>query len=133
MRLFALNASEVDQVWEDIRPLLERFSNCCQESTPERFRENLKASRQQLWGVQDAHEVQGILITEVIETVRGLVCVLVAACGKVEEAEKRALLAWVRQWAVELGCIALRIQGRKGWARWDRRFKQTGVVLEAPL
>jgi hypothetical protein len=91
-------------------------------------------SAQQLWGLQDDERVRGILVTEIQSTARGLICVIVGACGEPPEKDKRTLLAFVRKWAREdIGCCAVRVIGRKGWLRWDRRFTQTGIVMEAPL
>ena len=133
MHPFCLEASQIDALWGDFAVILHRFERTCENLTAEQIVSAVRQGKQQLWGVQDDMRVHGILITEVQQTAKGLVCVLVGACGSAPESEKRALLAMVEDWARSLGCVALKILGRKGWARWDRRFKVTGMILEAPL
>lgn len=132
MRMFCLSPAEVDACWEDFGPLLTRLSGC--DLTPEQIKTNAKESRQQIWGLQDPAEVLGICITEIIQTSRGLVCLIVGACGQdIPKPLMERLHDEIGVWAKGLGCVAIRIHGRKGWLRWDRRFKATGIVAERAL
>lgn len=131
MRMFSLSAGEVDACWEDFRSLLTRLKG---DLTPEQIKTNLKESRQQLWGLQDPAQVLGICITEIIQTSRGLVCLIVGACGQdIPKPLMERLHDEIGTWAKGLGCVAIRIHGRKGWLRWDRRYRATGVVAERAL
>jgi hypothetical protein len=130
VRLFCLNPAEVDAVWEDIGPALDR--QC--DLTEEQLKTNLKTSKMQLWGIQTDTEVQGICITEILQTSRGLICLIVSARGSgIRKPLMERLHDEIGKWAKGLGCIALRIHGRKGWLRWDRRYRQTGIVAERCL
>lgn len=130
MRLFCLSAEEVDSVWEDVG----RFVHRKWDLTEEQLKTNLKASQMQLWGLQDALEVHGICITEIIQTSKGLVCLIVGACGqRIPKPLMERLHDEIGTWAKGLGCVAMRIHGRKGWLRWDRRYRQTGVIAERAL
>ena len=133
MRVFCLKAEEIESCWQDFIVLLQRFEACCRDLTADQIVRGVRLSTMQLFGLQDAERVHAFLTTEIHETAQGKVCVLVAACGSAPEADKRALLEFVEGWAREVGCVALRIVGRKGWLRWDRRFKRTGIVAEMAL
>ncbi len=87
----------------------------------------------QLFGLQDEHRVHAFVVTEIHDTAKGKVCLLVGACGSAPDKDKRELFDYIESWAREIGCNALRLIGRKGWLRWDRRFRQTGIVAEREL
>src|SRR5581483_5227658 len=130
--MFALSTAEAEACWEDFGPLLSRLSGC--DLTEDQIKTNVKAGRQQIWGLQDAESVHGICITEIIQTSRGLICLIVGACGRgIPKPLMQRLHDEIEAWAKGLGCVAIRIHGRAGWLRWDRRFEQTGIVAERPL
>lgn len=134
MIVFCLHADEIESDWQAFAPLLYRFENECQEMTAHGIKAAVMRSGQQLWGLRDERKVHALLITEIQATARGHICVIVGAVGTAPEKMKRTLLAFVRKWAKEdIGCSVMRIVGRKGWLRWDPRFKQTAIVCEAPL
>lgn len=127
-----MSADQVEAHWEDFAQHLERFARLTGEFTPEQIRDNCKASKMQMWGLQDETAVQGICVTEVIQTARGLICLVALACGSCPRDGYAKILDAISDWARELGCVAMRIQGRKGWLR-DPRWKQTGIVAECEL
>lgn len=134
MHVFSLAADQIESAWDAMAPLLAIYEKRCQDLSPEQIRRAALESKQQIFGLQDeACRIHGLVVTEIQVTSRGLTCVLVAACGTAKPEYKREILDRIREWAKELGCVTLRIQGRKGWLRWDRRFKQTGITMECPL
>lgn len=133
MRVFALKPEEIETCWEDFAVLLNRFEMLCQELTVQQIVEAVRDSKMQFFGLQDAHEVRGFVVTEIQETAKGKVCVLVGACGSAPDEDKRQLFSHIEGWAREIGCTALKVIGRKGWMRWDRRFRETGRVMELCL
>lgn len=131
MRIFCLSPAEIEICFDDFARLLE-FDGF--DLTPQQIKKNCLASTQQLWGLQDALEVHGICLTEIIQTSHGLVCLIVGACGRhIPKPLMERLHDEIGTWAKGLGCVSMRIQGRKGWLRWDRRYQQTGIVAERPL
>jgi hypothetical protein len=133
MRVFCLSPQEMETCWQDFAVILQRFERDCQNLTADQVVTAVRNSTGHLWGLQDEHCVHGIVFTEIQQTARGLVCVLVGAYGEGSEEDKRAVLAAIEDWARDLHCISMRIIGRKGWRRWDRRFRKTAEVLECPL
>lgn len=132
MQVFSLSADQIDDFWPAVEPLLQVFEKHCQEMSSAQIREAAKASRQQIFGLGDEDNVYGVAVTEIQETVRGKVCLIVVGCGMAGKGWL-VLLDRIHEWAKEIGCIAVRIIGRKGWSRYDRRFRQTGVVMESCL
>lgn len=134
MRAFSLDKPElIDTCWADFAVLLQRFEMICQDLTADQIVLAVKQSRMQFFGLQDDIRVHGFVVTEIHNTAKGPVCVLVGACGEAPEPDKRELLTRIEEWARERGCVAMRIIGRKGWLRWDRRFHEVAKVMEAPL
>lgn len=133
MKVFCLSSDQVQACWDDFAHLIERFERVCGDITTVQVRESAMTSKQQIWGLQDEERVHAIMITEISSTAKGLVCRLVAAVGTAPERDKRFLLDTISAWAREIGCVLVRYSGRKGWLRWDRRFKQTGITAEYSL
>lgn len=133
MKVFSLSAQDVDSCWLLVEGLLRLYERKCQELSIIQIREACLASRMQLFGLSDEERIYGIAVTEIQETVRGKICVIVVGVGMGGPYWKD-LLDRLHEWAKEIGCVAVRIIGRKGWLRYDPRFKQMRtVVMESPL
>ena len=130
MRLFVLNGDQVESTWNDYRHLFEQFERATGEMTAEQVKAGAIDSTLQIWGLQDSEKVHGVVATEVIQTARGLICCIRAACGSAPRALQARLLDEIGRWARGTGCEAVRLVGRKGWLKRFPLFKQTGVVAE---
>lgn len=132
MRIFCLSALDVttDTIWEDVREHFERFCRKTGEISPEQVRRGAINSELQIWGLQDAECVHGIVVTEVSESPVGHLCTIRIACGDAPVPMQERLLDEVGKWASSIGCYAVRIVGRKGWLKRFPRFHQTAVVAD---
>lgn len=130
MRMFALDASQIEATWDDYRHLFEKFERETGEMSAEKVKAAALDSTLQIWGFQDAGKVHGVIATEVGETARGLVCTIRIACGKAPVGMQKRLLDEVGHWAKKTDCVAVRLIGRKGWLRRFPFFRTTGVVAE---
>lgn len=140
MRVFCLAPGDIETCWGDFAVILQQLEHACQNMTADQVCAAVKNSTAQLWGLQDEERVHAIVVTEMQHTARGQVCVIVSAYGSPPTSDKRAVIdglhdvvAAIEEWAREAGCVAMRVIGRKGWRRWDRRFQKTAEVLECPL
>jgi hypothetical protein len=133
--MFCLSAVDVttDTIWNDMLPYFERFAEMTGEIAPEQIRKGAADSNMQVWGLQDAEAVHAIAVTEVSETPRGSICTVRVACGGAPKPMQERLLDAIGAWAREIGCVTVRITGRRGWLRRFPRFKQTAVVMEWTL
>lgn len=133
MKVFSLSAQHVDESWLLVEGLLRLYERKCQELTALQIREACRNCKMQLFGLADQDRIYGIAVTEIQDSVRGKVCVIVVGVGMGGPYWKD-LLDRIHAWAKEIGCIAVRIIGRKGWLRYDRRFKRTrSITMESPL
>lgn len=131
--MFCLAAEQVEPLWEDFSHHFERFERACKDMTAEQVKRAASQGLMQIWGLQDAEGVNGVCATEILETHRGLVCVIRIACGSAPRGLMERLLDEIGRWARASGCIAVRYIGRRGWLRRFPRFTQTGVVAEWEL
>lgn len=128
--MFALAADQINATWEDYRELLEQFERSTGEMTVAQIKEGALNSTLQLWGLQDDDKVHGVLATEVIETGRGLVCVIRVAIGTAPIGYQKRLLDEVGRWAKGMNCVSVRLIGRHGWLKRFPFFRKTAVVAE---
>jgi hypothetical protein len=86
----------------------------------------------------DGHgeQIQAAAVTELHETEWRKVCVLVA-CGSRRSAKREGgwlpLLDGIEAYARAAGCSAMRIMGRKGWARVLNSYTVKRIILEKDL
>jgi hypothetical protein len=133
MRSFCVAPDQIEACWEDFAPLFHKFEKGGADLSAYEAKERAKRAQIQVWGLQDDRAVHGVLATEVLRTARGLVCVITMAQGKAPDEPKRRLLDDILTWARAMGCVCVRVQGRRGWLRWDKRFRPTGIVAEIAL
>jgi len=130
MRMFALAPDQVAQTWPDYCELIEAFERRG-DLKAEQVREEAIAGKLQIWGLQDESKVHGIVATQIMDTARGYVCEIPLAVGNAPVGFQKRLLEEIGKWARdEQRCVAVRMQGRKGWLRRFPYFRPTGVVAE---
>lgn len=133
MRLFCFSKQDAVESWEDVRPFFETMEREHNGPLAHIVHELAIAEKAQIWGFDDGDGITGVLATEVIETARGKVCNIMTALGAAPVAMQERMMDEVGKWALSLGCIAVRLQGRKGWLRRFPRMRQVGIVAEWPL
>ena len=92
----------------------------------------VSAGRAQLWVACKNAEIAAAAVTELHRTEWRKVCCIVA-CGGRERERWLALLGPIEDFARAEGCDAMRIMGRKGWARVLPDYKVKRVVLEKEI
>lgn len=131
MNVFCLGPEQIDEHWSAFGHHLERFEAEGFDFAAD-IRAGLKSADKQLFGVEDAGSVLGVVVTKIVVTPKGRVCEVHACCGT--SADIRAvvelLLPRIEAWAEEIGCARMRVIGRKGWKRILRDYRQPGVVME---
>lgn len=103
----------VDRGWSDWRVIEDDVLN----------------NRSTLWVAYDLEGVHAAAITQV--TWDG-VCEIIA-CGGKRMKQFMPLLRQIEFFSRNAGCKAMRIIGRKGWARMLPDYKCEAIVLERPL
>jgi hypothetical protein len=85
-----------------------------------------------LWLAWDGEDVNAAAVTEIGVTEWRKVCVVVA-CAGADMKRWLDLLELVEEFAKTEGCAAMRIMGRKGWARVLKAYRPRRVILEKEL
>jgi hypothetical protein len=71
----------------------------------------------QIWLVTRGHnDYMGVIVTEVLQYPNRKVCGVIQCAGKGLH-EAKHLMADLEQWARNIGCSLMEIQGRPGWGR----------------
>lgn len=131
MNCFCLSSEQIDNLWSEFDTHAQRLAKL-EYVDPDELRDDLKAAKKQLWGVQENGRVLGIAITRVTGGVK--TCEIVAAAGTQTAAGQiQTLYEDIEQWAQAIGCVRMRILGRKGWLRALAGYKQVGVIIEKEL
>lgn len=132
MSVFCLGSDQIDAVWPEFGHHLERY-----ESEGWAFagdiRRDLRSANKQLWGYQ-TDRIVGIAVTQILNTPRGDCCEWVAVISDGGTAEQfEAVKTEIERWAKSLGCTHMRLQGRRGWLKRMKDYRQTGIVMEKGL
>jgi hypothetical protein len=132
--VFTVQPRDLESCWDRIRPHLERFEKETSRTDAETLKRQIKSKDRQLWGVGTETEITGVVVTEIYETARGLVCWIWAAAGTESKShEMTRVYQHIENWARDLGCRTIGINGRKGWLRVLPNFKLTAYVMEKEL
>jgi len=134
MNVFCLGAEQIDNLWPLFAHHLERFERETSAYNAADLKEDLKLARKQLWGYQSGQEITGVTVTHVMESPRGRVCEIVAACGtETIKGQIDEVFAAIEEWARAVGCTRIRILGRRGWKRRLKDFTEVGIILEREI
>lgn len=130
--LFAVNADQFWQVWPQVEPLFERFATDTQTTTVEIMRDKVLSKEAQLWCYAEQGEIIGIGLTEIYEHHKGRFCRIWAICGHLEP-YLQDLAHAIEAWASSIGCNAIEINGRRGWAKALEGYRPKAWVIEKDL
>jgi hypothetical protein len=132
VNLFCLGPEQIDVLWDEFSTHIYRLDNLGRlgHLSVDELRDELKLAKRQLWGIQDDGRVIGIAITRI----GGRCCEIYAAAGtQTARGQIQALYERIEQWARDIGCLRVRIVGRRGWLRALKGFQVKDVVLEKEL
>ena len=119
-------------VWPRVAGLIEAAMRRGDLSSFAAVAAAVSAGRAQLWVACKSTEIEAAAVTELHQPQRRKYCVIVA-CGGAHRERWLDLLAPIEDWARAEGCDAMRIMGRKGWARVLPDYKVNRIVLEKEI
>lgn len=102
--------------WPLARTLLDPALAQSDESWPETEAE-LLSGEMQLWAVLERNTPIAVAVTRIAQTKRGEVAEIYLCGGQKHEAWVEPLTSTIAKSASEIGCVAVRCYGRKGWAK----------------
>lgn len=131
-RLFIVPPEMVAETWPHIEHLAKRFESETQTMTADLIRARAEDGTAQLWGYQQGEEVKGIGVTEICEHHTGRFLRVMAIAGDLDPVLPE-IAGLVERWARDMGCVAMEINGRRGWVRVLPGYKLRAYVIEKDL
>jgi hypothetical protein len=130
--LVCIPPDRVHLVWPRVAGLIEAAMRRGDLSSFAGVQAAVSGGHALLWVAWDGDEIAAAAVTELHQTEWRKVCVIVA-CGGSERERWLELIEPIEEFARAEGCGAMRIMGRKGWARVLPKYRIRRVVLEKEL
>lgn len=122
----------VDRVWPLVAHLIRAAMRKGRISDFADVERAVLAGRQLLWVAADTQAIWAAATIELSRANGEKLCTIVA-CGGRERARWLSLKKELEKFAKAEGCAAIRIHGRRGWAREFPDYRLTRILLEKQL
>ncbi len=122
----------VDRVWPLVSHLIRAAMRKGRISDFADVERAVLAGKHLLWVAADTRAIWAAAVTELTRPNGEKLCTIVA-CGGRERARWLPLKAELEKFAKAEGCTAIRIHGRRGWAREFPDYRLTRILLEKEL
>ena len=126
MKAHLLDPDDVEYVWEKVEPILARVIPHSEgELETDDILDLVTEGSMQLWIVAENKEIIAALVTQIITYPQKRILRLVSLAG--EDFDKfKHFLDIVESFAIQKGCTALELWGRKGWKKllpeWNSEY-----------
>lgn len=130
--LLCVPPEAVADLWNAVRPMIERAYAETDEFCPTDMLDGLKAGKLLLWVSAPSGTILAVLVTALLPKPSGLACKLVACGGT-------GMKIWlnghtqIEAYARAEGCAKLLAEARPGWIRKLPGYTINGMVLEKRL
>lgn len=133
MNLWRVPPEHIAKVWPVAGPMLERcYKRGVLGATFEELVEDIGKDLAQVWVAFEGETIFAAAATT-LETTRDAKFCYVRACGGKNVREWVHLLAGIEDFAKAEGCDAVRVHGRKGWARLLPEYREPTITIEKRL
>jgi len=122
----------VAAMWPHVEGFLRAAVERCGDWTLPSLRGCLDRTEMLLWVLWDGDAIRAAAVTQVSIVPRGKICSIVVAGGR-EVGDFPAAIEAIEAYARQMGCVAMRIEGREGWRRALPDYRLDWVVLEKGL
>jgi hypothetical protein len=132
--LVCVDPARIDEFWPHVRELIRRAIWRGDLDAFGPIEHAVRVGNALLWIVWDTHarKIIAAAVTELTVAMRRKVCVIIACAGE-RMPRWLPLIEGIEKYARAEGCAAVRIVGRKGWARVLPDYRVHRVVLERKL
>ena len=126
LKAHLLDPEDVEYVWDKVEPILARaVSRSEGELKTNDILDLITEGDMQLWIVSENKEIIAALVTQIITYPQKRILRLVSLAG--EDFNKfKHFLDMVQSFAIQKGCTALELWGRKGWKKllpeWNSKY-----------
>ena len=133
MKTHLLRPEDVPYVWEQVEPLLARITPHTEgELESDDYIEPLDSGEMQLWIATEDSKVHSAMVTQIIPYPQKKVLRIISIAGS-EFDRLYAYKDMVESFALQTGCTALEMWGRKGWKKLLPDWKDSYVVFTKDL
>lgn len=126
-----VSPGRVDEMWPHVSAWLEAACERCGDWTIEALRTSLDREEMLLWIVWDGERLRSATVTELVIVPKGKICRVVVHGGA--DVHWSTAIKPIEQYAKDAGCVAMRVDGRKGWARVLSDYELNWITLEKRL
>lgn len=134
--LFAVQLDQLDGVWPHVAPELQRaVERSDGRYEVEDVRAAIEAGEMNLWIVLAGHDLEMVLVTQIIDYPRKRLCALPFIAGR-NRREWMHFLEEIGKFAEERGCMEFEGYARKGWlkdtdaAGWRQLWTTIGKPID---
>jgi len=132
IQCICIDPSKVHLVWPLVSHLIRAAMHKGRISEFADVEHAVLSGAQLLWLAADARAIWAAAVTQLSRANGEKFCTIVA-CGGRERARWLPLKAELEAFAKAEGCAAIRIHGRRGWAREFPDYRLTRILLEKEL
>jgi hypothetical protein len=132
IQCICIDPAHVSRVWPLVAHLIRAAMRKGRISEFADVEEAVLAGTQLLWVAADRQAIWAAAVTQLSRPNGEKFCTIVA-CGGRERARWLPLKAELEKFAKAEGCAAIRIHGRRGWAREFPDYRLTRILLEKEL
>lgn len=133
VKAFCIPRADTPQYWPHVCEWLDRAYERHDLLLPATLLDDLASGHRQLWVAWAPEgEILCGVITRLAKRRSGLHCEVEAA-GGIEVWRWIGCMSVIEEYAKREGCLKVRIQGRPGWVRLLRHYRQSQVVIELEL
>lgn len=132
MRLVCVDPARAGEIWPHVRELIRAAMQRGDLASFRPVEASVLAGDALLWLAWDGERIDAAAVTELHESEWRRACVVVA-CAGLGMSDWLPLLGGIEAYAKAAGCSAMRIMGRKGWARVLPSYKAKRIILEKDL
>lgn len=134
MNLVCVDPAQAHKIWPQIENgVLDSLDRGVGGSI-DALRDGVLSGDALMWLALSDGIILATVITELVETDDGLVCVIRSLFGE-NMREWFGYLKQIEQFAINEGCVSVQVIGRTGWKRVlrDYEYAQIGVIMEKEL
>jgi hypothetical protein len=132
IQCICIDPAHIERVWPLVAHLIRAAMRKGRISEFADVERAVLAGSQLLWVAADRTAIWAAAVTQ-LATANGERFCTIVACGGRERARWLPLKAELEKFAKAEGCAAIRIHGRRGWAREFPDYRLTRILLEKEL
>lgn len=134
MKAHLISPEDVPYIWDNVGPMLAEIQEHSEgELKPDDFLDNLMTGNMQLWIATEDKEILMSMVTEIIKYPQKKILRVIAISGKNFKELHERFNDMIESFAIQHGCSAMELWGRKGWKKMLPDWKDSYIVFTKDL